>query len=291
MAGPLRIVVNPDAGSSLFGEDAREIIERELPDAVVFSVPEDTPPEDVLRAAASGAGTLGIVGGDGSVCAAVSVALEEGVPLLVVPGGTLNHFAKALGVPTVDDAIDAAREHRVVTVDVCAIDDRPFVNNASMGLYPRVVDQRERLQPRLGKWLALVIALVIVLWRASPLTVEIGGRQRLVWLVFFGNCVYDDEGLVVAERSRLDDGCIDVRLVGADRRLARARLLVAALAGRHTSSPVYEAHATSDPVGVRVIEGVPRLAADGETFDGHQVFEVRKHPRALRVLRPASVVD
>jgi undecaprenyl-diphosphatase len=155
-----------------------------------------------------------------------------------------------------------------------------------MGLYPEVVDQRERFQPKLRKWPALALALVIVLWRAKPLTVEIDGRRRVVWLAFFGNCRYDEEGLVVAERSRLDDGRIDVRLVGADRRFARLRLFAAALAGRHTHSPVYEAHITDQPVRVRVLEGEPRLAADGETFDGRREFEVCKRPRALRVLLP-----
>jgi undecaprenyl-diphosphatase len=283
--GPLRVVVNPDAGASLFGPGALDLLAERLPQAELIAVPEDSSPREVLEAAAPGARALGVAGGDGSVRAAAAVALAHDLPLLVVPAGTLNHFARAVGIPTIDDAI-AAADGEEIEVDVCEVDGRAFVNNASLGLYPEVVDRRDHLRPRLGKWLALVVAVGTVLRRSQPLTVEIDGVRRVVWLVFFGNGRYDDEGLIAATRSRLDDGCIDVRIVRADRRLARLRLLVAVIAGRHGRSPVYDEQVSEGPVQVTVLDGAPRLAADGETFDSSAQIEVRKLPRALRVLRP-----
>jgi undecaprenyl-diphosphatase len=283
VSGPLRIVVNTSAGSAT-GDDLAATMREALPAAEVVEIPDGESPLDCLREVAPGAGVIGVAGGDGSVDAAVTVALEHDLPLLVVPAGTLNHFARAIGVETIEDAIAAATRGATVRVDVCEVNGRPFVNNASIGLYAAVVDHRERHERRLGKWLALVVAIVVVLRRARPLTVEVAGRRRTVWCVFFGNGRYDDDGFIAATRSRLDDGLIDVRIVNAKHRLARLRLVIATLAGRYRRSPVYEEWTEADVVSVDVLAGETRIAADGETFDGTRHIEVCKRARALRVL-------
>ena len=110
-------------------------------------------------------------GGDGSVRTVASVLAGCDIPLGILPLGTLNHFARDLGIPLVAEravAIIAAGEHHAV--DVGEVNDVTFVNNASIGFYPYLVLERERRQrrKRLSKWTALMLAMPRVL-RNLPL--------------------------------------------------------------------------------------------------------------------------
>ncbi len=128
------------------------------------------------RHAAAGARAIGIVGGDGSINAAASVALEHDCPLVVIPGGTLNHFARDLGVNTVADAIGAVQSGDLVAVDVGTIDGHAFLNTASFGSYSKLVEAREKLEHSIGKWAALAVALFRVLRDDTPFDVTIDGE-------------------------------------------------------------------------------------------------------------------
>lgn len=282
----LRIVVNPSSGPALSSSPAAALREA-FPAADVVELDGGETCEEILGAGPTPT-AVGVSGGDGTVSAVAAIAVELGVAMLVVPGGTLNHFASDLGVDSVDDAIAAVRVGDTVAVDTAEIDGHLFLNNASLGAYPHLVDVRERWEHRIGKWPALVVALLVVLRTGAPADVELDGRRRRVWFAFFGNCRYDEAGLLVPSgRSRLDDGLIDVRLVHADRKYARLRLIGSAVAGRLEHCSVYET-ATVARVAVRVVDGALRLAADGEVFEGNETFEVRKRHRALLVYAPRS---
>jgi diacylglycerol kinase family enzyme len=71
----------------------------------------------VLRLAAASARILGVAEGDGTISAAAAVALETGLPLLVIPAGTFNHFAADLGVESARDALAALRDGEVATAE------------------------------------------------------------------------------------------------------------------------------------------------------------------------------
>lgn len=280
----MRIVVNPDSGP-VFATDPTAELTEALPGAEVIELDDSRTCEQIL-ATDPKPRAVGVSGGDGTVSAVAAIALDLGVALAVVPGGTLNHFAGDLGVCSVGDAIDAVRRDSTRAVDVATIDGHLFLNNASLGSYPEIVDHRERWEHRVGKWPALVIALVVVLRRGQPCHVEIDGRRRRLWFAFFGNCHYDRTGLIAPDgRTALDDGLIDVRMVHADRKWARLRLISCALLRRLERCSVYEA-TTLPRLTVRSLDGPLRLAADGETFDGSEVFEVRKRPSALHVFAP-----
>jgi undecaprenyl-diphosphatase len=202
-----------------------------------------------------------------------------------VPAGTLNHLARDLGVQTVDDTIDAVRNGHTSEIDVGWIAGRPFLNTASFGSYVELVDARERLEGRIGKWPALAVALVRVLRHGTPVEVEIDGEPRSLWLVFVGNCRYLPDGMAPTWRERLDDGQIDVRLVDASHPFCRTRLIVAALTGTLRRSRVFETWQTTS-VQVRSSDGPLRLARDGETFDGAETFEIAKDGTRLAVFTP-----
>ena len=271
------IVVNAAAGSS---DDPSDEHCADLLGAEIITVGDDETLDDALTRA-DGAKILGIVGGDGSINAAAAHALATDRPLAVFPGGTLNHFARDLGTNEAADTIAALHDGALVTVDVGDIDGKPFLNTASFGSYADFVDEREKLEGRIGKWAASLIAAAKVLRHAEPVRVEIDGIRRNIWMIFIGNCEYQPPGLVPSSRSRLDDGLLDVRYVDCAPR-SRLRLLRALATGRLAHTKVFR-RTLVQSLDIHSLDGPLRLARDGETFDGDADVRVSKHPGALAV--------
>ncbi|MGX5211516.1 phosphatase PAP2 family protein [Streptomyces violaceus] len=282
----LVLVANTAAGTA---ERARALRD-DLPRAeVVECEPQDVAAE--LEKAAGRARVLGVCGGDGTVNAAARVALRHRLPLAVLPGGTLNHFAYDLGVEDARDLARALRQGDAVRVDVgrfsCGDEHGVFLNTCSVGVYPELVRERERWSHRIGGWPAGVLAARRVL-RAGrhPLEAEFQGRTRPLWLLFAGNGTYHRVGLAPGRRLDLADGQLDVRVVHGGRRPA-ARLLAAALAGPLTRSP---AHAAVQVGRLRLDHVAPGtlLAYDGEVIDVEGRVTLEKLPEALTVYRPIT---
>lgn len=281
----LVVVVNPTAGMPL--GDVAQTLRAKLPAAEVVEVAEGEDLRDALTHAGDTGGVIGIAGGDGSVNAAAAVALERDMPLLVVPAGTLNHFARDLGMETVADAVRAATTGVAVQVDVSSIAGEVFVNTASIGAYVDLVEAREGLEKTIGKWPAVLIALGRILRHGEPVPLEIDGEPVVAWMVFFGNCRYTPDGFTPTTRRDLSDGTVDMRVVGGSQPFARSRLLWAVLTGTLSGSGVYRATLTDQPIRVRVREEPVCLARDGETFEGPTEFTVRK-AGSLTLLIPAE---
>jgi undecaprenyl-diphosphatase len=281
-------VVNPDAGP---GASIADTISRQLPSAEIVEIgPADNVPE-LLDKAAAGAKVLAVVGGDGTMNAGARAALEHDVPLLPIPGGTLNRFARTLGIETVADALAAYRNGCLARVDVGRVEQRGgedliFLNTASFGAYTELVDRRERLEDRIGKWPALAVAAARVLRHWEPEEVVIDGRRRQVWLAFIGNCEYATRGTTPTWRRRLSDGRLDIRLIATGRRAGRLRAVAAVLAGHLHLTPGYSAwHAGA--MRMAAPGGELRIARDGETGSVRASVTFSKLPAALSVFCPA----
>jgi diacylglycerol kinase family enzyme len=293
------LVVNLGAGSGGSaspsprpGAGVADMLRAELPEATIVVLDDPSALEDELeRIARSEAPSgsrlraLGIAGGDGSINTAAAVALRHGLPLVVVPAGTLNHLARDLGVETVGDAVEAVRRGTALEIDVARIAGRPFLNTASVGSYVEIVDAREELEGRIGKWPALLVALARVLRRGEPVVVELDGRRQRLWAVFVGNCRYQPDGMAPTWRERLDDGQLDVRVADAAHPFGRTRLVLAVATGRLHRSRVFRTWRTTG-VRVRSADGPLRLARDGETFDGTEDFDIVKSGDRLAVYAP-----
>jgi undecaprenyl-diphosphatase len=276
-------VVNPGSGSA---EDLAGELRALLPDAEIVELAEGDDLAKVFAEAASRAEVLGVAGGDGTINCAAAAALDADVPLLVVPAGTFNHFARDIGLEDVADAVAALADGRAVRIDVAEAAGRPFLNTASVGSYPEFVATRERWEQRLGKPLAAVLAMTHVARSCPPLEVQIDGEPHELVMFFVGNGAYEPRGFVPLARRRLDSGVLDVRLLDARRGGRLSRVALAALRADFRGSSGYVERRV-ETLTVRSAGGALPLATDGEVREvaGEVRFTVRR--QALTVYRGA----
>jgi diacylglycerol kinase family enzyme len=145
-----------------------------------------TPPEQSVvalrRAVSEGAPRVVVAGGDGTIASAASVLAGTSTALAVLPGGTLNHFARDHGIPTdLDKALRVAEHGQVRPVDVGYLNDQLFLGTSSVGAYVRFVETRDRLERYLGYWLASLAAGLRILrtLKNIKVTLESGGEVRV----------------------------------------------------------------------------------------------------------------
>lgn len=278
----------PDAGAeiqSLFERNGRRVrLERvREPGDLVSRARQSASRGDVLIAA----------GGDGTVNAVAQIAVEMHATLGILPMGTLNHFARDLGLPQdLEGAIRAIVEGYTANVDVGEVNGRRFVNNSSVGLYPRMVWERDAEQRRgRGKWTAFGIAMVRT-WRTyRTLTAHlvIEGKTAVVRtpFIFVGNNQYTAEGFQLGGRSRLDAGHLSIFLAPECGRFEILSLPVRALTGRLSAGAPF-AGFQADQVTVNVARQQVRVALDGELSLLSSPITYRVRPGALNVLVPRA---
>jgi diacylglycerol kinase family enzyme/membrane-associated phospholipid phosphatase len=292
------IVVNREAG---LGEtDPTAMLAERLPHARVHVLAEGEDLSTVLRSH-DHARVIGVCGGDGSVAAAAELARARQVPLLVLPGGTYNHFATAARLDRIETAIDALQSGRGRRIDVAELDDGSLspttvLNTASVGIYPSFVAEREKRRQRLGKRLAAVVAAVTVLTTADTIDLTVNGRRMRVWSIFVGVNRYYPEDAAPQERPRLDDGVLDVRILSAGA-WARTSGVVALAFGRRGSSLVRTLRPGADTIDTFITDAVDivvhasadseiGIAHDGEAMNGSSSVTLRSVPAALSVYAP-----
>ena len=238
------LLVNPSSGIDPTRPDPVEQLTEALPGADIHALEKGDDIAELVRDALASPKpprVLGICGGDGSVSAAADAARDAGLPLLVFPGGTFNHFARTAGIPTIDLALEALRLGAGRRVDVAelALDENgpmTVLNAASVGVYPDFVAERETMEKRLGKPVAALIAGIRVLARAETIDVSVDGRPARVWSVAVAAGGNSSASMVPLQRRRLDDAVLDVRVLHARGRLPRIRGLVALAFGQRASS-------------------------------------------------------
>ncbi len=288
----LAVVVNPSSGSD--SVDPTPEVLAMWPKADVIRLDPGVDVVAVLEERIGDYRALGAAGGDGTVTCVADVAVRHGLPLVVVPAGTLDHFARDLGVEGPVDTADATQVGSAVRVDVAEVlvesagepERLRFVNTASLGGYPDMVRLREKIEARRPKWLAAAIAMIRVLRRAQPVPILLDGSRKLVWMLFVGNGSYEPKGFGAARRPTMASGLLDVRYLRADIPYSRARFVLAALTGTLQTSHVYK-HFEAPETDIRILDGTRRIATDGEVGPPGGRFVFRSHPAALTVYRAA----
>jgi diacylglycerol kinase family enzyme len=289
------VILNRKAGSAA-EETTRRAIEASLARAALDArIVPVTGPEihDAAEAAAAAGDALIAAGGDGTVSTVAGAAVKAGATFGVIPLGTLNHFAKDAGIPLdVDAAVQMLAAGRLVALDTGTLNARTFVNNASIGLYARMVHERQAEERRgRRKWTAFAIAMARV-WRSVPqitvrLTVDGRSLVRRTPFVFVGNGDYQEAGLNLGRRASLTAGHLSIYLAPECGPRDMLMLGLRAVSGRLPADiPLEEFRAcevTIEP-GARDAE----IATDGELMRVRPPFTCGIRRGALRTLLPPT---
>ena len=233
-------------------------------------------------------------GGDGTIGTVAGALVGSDKILGVLPVGTLNHFAKDLGIPLdLEAAVRTITEGEVAAVDVGEVNGRIFINNSSLGIYPQIVSRREAQQQRLarGKWTAFFWATIQALRRFPFLDLRIAfeGQQivRRTAFLFVGNNEYKIAGFELGSRACVNAGKLGLYLSQGTGRFGLFRLAFHALFGRVDQAKDFDVFCVNE---ARVATGKRRLlvACDGEVERMQTPLHYRIRPAALRVVVPRT---
>ncbi|TPK54853.1 diacylglycerol kinase family lipid kinase [Mesorhizobium sp. B2-4-19] len=238
-----------------------------------------------------GSRTLVVGGGDGTLGSVASAVAGTDVVLGVLPLGTLNHFARDLGLSKdLDAAMDIIAAGHVKQIDVGEVNGRVFLNNSSIGIYPFFVAERSAEQKRLGvgKLAALGPALVLMLrassWKRVRISIDGNVPQRTA-CVFVGNNFYDLR--VLGHRSNLTSGELSVYVVKEQSWLGLALLPFRVVFGLVDAARDMERY-RAQGLEIRARRKQMRIAMDGETVNVAMPLRYRIRSRSLRVLVPEA---
>jgi diacylglycerol kinase family enzyme len=252
--------------------------------------------ETVRALVKRGAARVLVAGGDGTIATAAAVLIGTSTELAVLPGGTLNHFARDLGISTdPQEALKIAMSSSVRGVDVGMVNGQVFLNTSSVGAYVRFVRVREQLEPQFGYKIASFLAALRILFQIQLIgvEVEVDGKKRIYRspLVFIG--VGERELKLPNLGKRIHGGKRGLHVMVVQGRPS-ARVLALGLAAvargvnRVAHNPEFDSfivdHLRLD------LRHAGRVAVDGEivTLDPPFKYELKRD--ALRVVGPPPAI-
>lgn len=286
----VRVVLNSASGSA----QTPALVEAALQSAGVDAKIHSVSGADLRHALAGYVECDAVVagGGDGTISAAAQVLAGTATPLGVLPLGTLNHFAKDLGIPAdLDDAAAVIARGVIREVDVGEVNGEIFINNSSIGFYARAVEIREARQQHLGwsKWPAMAYAMARLLYSLPRLRIKVsipGQSARLnTPFVFVGNNHYQTTPGSIGERARLDKGELFAIVAKASGALGLLRLVWHAARGRLDESRDCEIFSVCE-LTLDSKRSALHVARDGEVGRMQPPLHYRSRPRALKVIVP-----
>jgi diacylglycerol kinase family enzyme len=288
MAGKIPALVNTASGTA---DEAREALRSIDSFEIYESAPEQL--ESTLRELVAGkVPRLLIAGGDGTIATAASVLLQTDVELAILPGGTLNHFATDLGIPTEpDEALELAVVGTARPADVGMMNERVFLNTSSVGAYVHFVRVREYLERYLGYRIASFIAALRVLFEFRKITVEFeadGKRHTYETpMVFIGTG--ERELKLPLLGKRVPDGKRGLHVMIVQGR-TRGRLMAIALnavaRGVKTAARTPELDSFIVETCTIKLRHASRIALDGELISDGSTLEYRLNRDAIEVVCP-----
>src|SRR5215213_7208788 len=292
---PVKIIISAGAGprdNNKVGELLEPIFNDNRIDADISLAQSGAEVTELAQAAARGPYKVIVAGGgDGTVSAVASTIIGSDKVLGILPLGTLNHFARDMRIPSeLEGAARAIVAGHTTEVDVAEVNNRIFLNNSSLGLYPIIVREREKRQ-RLGsgKWPAFVWATIQAFRRYPFFDVRLRVNDELLDrttpFVFVGNNEYVMESLNIGLRDRLDKGVLSIYITHRPGRLKLINLALRAVVGRLRDDKDFLA-LCSNEVRIETRHKRLRVAFDGEIEVMETPLQYRVRKRALRVLVP-----
>jgi diacylglycerol kinase family enzyme len=231
-------------------------------------------------------------GGDGTISAAAGICFKHGMPLAVLPAGTMNLFARSLKMPlNLEQALRAVAGGEVRKADIATANGRPFVHQYSVGMHSRLVRIREGLtyKSRLGKIVASVRAATATLSRPLVFDAEIrtpnGIENRRATAISISNNLLGEGHIPYAEQ--VDQGVLGVYVFKPMPPLELAKLALSLLVGTWKHLPqVSERQVEQVTLNFPRRKAGAKAVIDGELIDLEKRVELKMHHGALQVIVP-----
>jgi diacylglycerol kinase family enzyme len=288
---PIPAFVNLESGS---GKDARDALVAVGAFDIEICEPGSVD-RQIERVVQAGADRVVIAGGDGTIAKAAAALVGQETALAIVPGGTLNHFARDHGIPTDKaKAAELSATGTTTTTDVATLNGRVFLNTSSVGAYVVFVRTRERLERHLGYRLATIVAALRLLGRVHAFTVELEldgtARRYRSALVFIG--VGERKLQLPSLGSRAENGRRGLHVIVV-RGGTWARLVAVGFSAAFGGNRAIARGALADSYVVdhcRIEFRRPRgrVALDGEIVEMVSPLEYRIERDALRIVVPEA---
>lgn len=292
-ASRIRLIANPNSGGNRRDGGALDRVRGALCDGAEIlrwrpgtplTWDEDDRPDIVVAA-----------GGDGTVSAIAAEVIGTGIPLAVLPLGTFNYFARGLGYS--EDPETAARQILAGaphSIRVGSVNGTPFLNNASLGLYPHVLREREQTYQRWGRhrlaahW--SVVRSFVQFRRPLSITLDRGRgpETRESALVFVARSAYQLERFGLEGGETISDDAFAVLIARATTRGELARVIALLTARQAKEGRDYDMLRASDMTITLHGRQQALLAHDGEKRVERSPFRFRMDPRPLTVILPGE---
>ncbi len=227
-------------------------------------------------------------GGDGTVNLAASLSVEFDIVLGILPAGTLNHFAKDLDLPL--ELVEAAEiiiNGKTVKVDYATVNNKVFVNNSSIGIYPDTLVKRQKLQAKIGKWPAAVIGSLASLHQFDSHLLSIkspsGNYRYRTPMLFVGNNSYQFfKKMGFTNRTQINSGKLYLYVIRTNRIANIIRITVNIFFGHKKRAEDYIEH-TKGPVIINSKKKFIKLSIDGELVSQPTPLTYKIHSGGLKV--------
>jgi diacylglycerol kinase family enzyme len=252
--------------------------------------------EDALNKAAADEeiDVVMVGGGDGTVSSAAAALMDKEKALAILPAGTMNLFARSLGIPLdIEAAVTAFANGRERRVDIATADGKPYVHQFSIGMHAEMVKLRDRMEFRskLGKISASMRAAWQTVMNPPVLKVELeidGKRQKLLTTgIGVSNNLFGEGHIPYADKP--DEGVLGVYVTRALRRSELLSYAWKATRGIWEENEQVDVHSGHE-VTVRLVSSHRRFRCviDGELCQLRKETHLRIHPGSLKVLVPSE---
>jgi len=243
---------------------------------------------DAVELLSSGYDLAVVCGGDGTISNIAGILAGSSLPLGVIPSGTFNHFAKDNSIPLdIREAVKTIVSFKISSIDTGEVNGKLFINNSSIGLYPKMVKQREILGG--NKWISMGKALLTILGRMPVLDIKIkeGNNQKSYRtpFVFVGNNEYKMDIFNLGSRASLSDGKLSIYFPKRGGKFAMAGFALLALINRLKQQKNFNVIST-DEFTITSRKEFLDVAIDGEAYRMKTPLVYKINPLNLKIILP-----
>lgn len=276
------VVYNSRSGSALSKQELMDICDRSTLEVIDFIDCSRVNLASALKPYTKRSNQVIVAcGGDGTISSVAQHVVHTRAVLAPIPGGTLNHFTKDLGVPQdIEEAFGALLRAKPRAVDTASVNGTVFLNNSSIGLYPASLRFKDQLQKRsIHKIFATAISSVRSFIAFKRYHVTIDGTDFYTPFIFVGNNDYRIEENLIGDRKKLDAGVLSVYMTVAPTRL---KTLVA-FAGNRSDKHYMQSWKQTE-ITITAKRATAHISHDGEASTTKTPLKYKIQPKSLRVL-------